>query len=43
VGLAIAKAFIEAHGQQIWVENAPTGGARFCFTMPAALMTVVVP
>jgi two-component system sensor histidine kinase KdpD len=43
VGLAIAKAFIEAHGQQIWVEDVPTGGARFCFTMPAALMTVVVP
>ena len=26
VGLSIAKAFVEAHGQEIWVEDAPTGG-----------------
>ncbi len=43
VGLSIAKAFVEAHGQEIWVEDGPAGGARFCFTMPAALMSVVVP
>jgi two-component system sensor histidine kinase KdpD len=43
VGLSIAKAFVEAHGQQIWVEDGPDGGARFCFTMPAARVTVVVP
>ena len=35
LGLAIAKTFVEAHGQQIWVEEAPGGGARFCFTLPA--------
>jgi K+-sensing histidine kinase KdpD len=32
----IAKAFVEAHHQRIWVEDAPGGGARFCFTVPAA-------
>jgi two-component system sensor histidine kinase KdpD len=36
LGLAIAKTFIEAHGQRIWVEDAPEGGARFCFTLPVA-------
>jgi two-component system, OmpR family, sensor histidine kinase KdpD len=36
LGLSIAKAFVEAHGQHIWVEDAPGGGARFCFTVPAA-------
>jgi two-component system, OmpR family, sensor histidine kinase KdpD len=36
LGLAIAKTFVEAHGQRIWVENAPPGGARFCFTLPVA-------
>jgi two-component system, OmpR family, sensor histidine kinase KdpD len=43
VGLSIAKAFIEAHGETIWVEDVPDGGARFCFTMPAARVTVDVP
>lgn len=36
LGLAIAKAFVEAHGQSIRVEDAPGSGARFVFTMPAA-------
>lgn len=36
LGLSIAKTFIEAHGQRIWVEDAPDGGAKFCFTLPAA-------
>jgi two-component system sensor histidine kinase KdpD len=36
LGLSIAKTFVEAHGQRIWVEDAPGGGARFCFTLPAA-------
>jgi hypothetical protein len=29
-------AFVEAHRQRIWVEDAPGGGARFCFTLPVA-------
>ncbi len=36
LGLTIAKAFVEAHGGQIWVEDRQGGGARFVFTMPRA-------
>jgi two-component system sensor histidine kinase KdpD len=36
LGLAIAKAFVEAHGGHIWVEAAPGRGARFVFTVPVA-------
>lgn len=36
LGLAIARAFVEAHGQTIRVEDAPGGGARFVVTLPAA-------
>jgi two-component system sensor histidine kinase KdpD len=36
LGLAIAKAFVAAHGGHIWVEPAPAGGARFVFTLPTA-------
>jgi two-component system sensor histidine kinase KdpD len=37
LGLSIAKTFVEAHHQRIWVDNAPDGGAKFCFTLPVAL------
>ncbi len=37
LGLAIAKAFVEAHGEQIRVNAAEHGdGSRFAFTLPAA-------
>jgi two-component system sensor histidine kinase KdpD len=36
LGLTIAKTFIEAHGERIWVEDAPAGGAQFVFTLPVA-------
>jgi len=36
LGLAIAKAFVEAHGDHIWVEDPPGGGARFVFTLSLA-------
>jgi two-component system, OmpR family, sensor histidine kinase KdpD len=36
LGLSIAKTFVEAHGQRIWVDDAPDGGARFWFTLPTA-------
>lgn len=40
LGLAIAKTFVEAHGQRIWVEESPEGGARFCLTLPTAASPV---
>ena len=36
LGLTIARTFVEAHGQRIWVEDASGGGARFCLTLPMA-------
>ena len=36
LGLTIARTFVEAHGQSIWVDDSPTGGARFCFTLPTS-------
>ena len=36
LGLAIAKAFVEAHGGTIWVDPGSTRGARVVFTVPAA-------
>jgi len=35
LGLAIARTFVEAHGERVWVEDVAGGGARFAFTMPA--------
>jgi two-component system sensor histidine kinase KdpD len=37
LGLAIAKAFVEAHGGSIWVDAKFTSGARMVFTVPAAV------
>ena len=34
LGLAICKGIIEMHTGHIWVENLPTGGTRFIFTLP---------
>jgi PAS domain S-box-containing protein len=34
LGLAFCRLAVEAHGGRIWVEDAPSGGACFCFTMP---------
>jgi len=42
VGLWIAKAFVEAHGGEIWVEDSGRPGARFCFTVPVALHAAAV-
>ncbi len=33
VGLSICRSIIEAHGGQLWAEDAPSGGAGFCFTL----------
>lgn len=42
LGLTIAQAFTEAHGQHISVENDPEGGARFLVTMPVAATLIEV-
>ena len=34
LGLAIAKSFVVAHGQRIWVDSSPNGGSCFTFTLP---------
>jgi two-component system sensor histidine kinase KdpD len=34
LGLAIAKAFVEAHGGTIWIDPAVTRGTRVVFTVP---------
>jgi two-component system sensor histidine kinase KdpD len=36
LGLSIVKAFVEAHGQDVSVDDAPGGGAQFSITLPAA-------
>jgi signal transduction histidine kinase len=35
LGLAIAKAFVEAHGGRIWVDPATQHGTRVEFTVPS--------
>jgi two-component system sensor histidine kinase KdpD len=37
LGLAIAKAFVEAHGGVIWIDPQVTSGARIVFTVPGAV------
>lgn len=34
LGLAFCRLAVEAHGGNIWVDDAPEGGARFNFTLP---------
>jgi signal transduction histidine kinase len=34
LGLYIARKLVEAMGGRIWVENGPTDGSRFAFTLP---------
>ncbi|MCS6882505.1 MAG: HAMP domain-containing sensor histidine kinase [Oscillochloridaceae bacterium] len=36
LGLTIAKAVIEQHGGQIWVDSRPEGGSTFTFRLPCA-------
>jgi two-component system sensor histidine kinase KdpD len=34
LGLTIAKTFVEAHGEHVWYEEVPEGGARFVVSLP---------
>jgi PAS domain S-box-containing protein len=36
LGLAFCRLAVEAHGGTIWVDDAPSGGARFNLTLPVA-------
>ena len=36
LGLSFCRLAIEAHGGKIWVEDGPTGGSEFSFTLPVA-------
>ena len=36
LGLTFCKLAVEAHGGQIWVDDAELGGAAFCFSLPLA-------
>ena len=38
LGLAIAKAFVEAHGGRIWIDPTLDPGARIVFTLPSAAL-----
>jgi two-component system, OmpR family, sensor histidine kinase KdpD len=35
LGLTIAKTFVEAHGERVWYEEVPGGGARFVVSLPS--------
>jgi two-component system sensor histidine kinase KdpD len=41
LGLAIAKAFVEAHGGAIWIDPRVRQGSRIVFTVPAAASVTV--
>lgn len=41
LGLTIAKTFVEAHGERIWYEEAPGGGACFVVSLPVATYDAV--
>lgn len=34
LGLYLTRAIVEAHGGRIWVDPAPDGGAKICFSLP---------
>jgi K+-sensing histidine kinase KdpD len=36
LGLTIVKTFVEAHGESVWYEEVPEGGARFVISLPRA-------
>ena len=43
LGLAFCRLAVEAHNGRIWVDDAPGGGARFNFTLPALRVNKATP
>ena len=37
LGLTFCRLTVEAHGGRIWIEDNPTGGSIFVFTLPLAI------
>jgi signal transduction histidine kinase len=37
IGLAFCRLAVEAHGGEIWVDDASGGGAQFNLTLPVAV------
>jgi two-component system sensor histidine kinase KdpD len=42
LGLAIAKAFVEAHGGRIWIDPEVARGTRIVFTMPGETLVAAL-
>lgn len=42
LGLFICRELVRLHNGQIWVEDRPGGGSRFCFTLPLALQDYTI-
>jgi two-component system sensor kinase FixL len=36
IGLSLSRTIVEAHGGSLWLEDNPSGGATFRFTLPNA-------
>lgn len=43
LGLYICRELVRRHGGEIWVQNRPTGGARFAFTLPVVAEPAMAP
>ena len=39
LGLSMVRAFAHLHGGEVWVEDRPGGGVRFCLALPSSADT----
>jgi signal transduction histidine kinase len=39
LGLTFCKMVVEAHGGEIWIEDNPSGGSIFAFTLPMTVLS----